>query len=437
MPPWGAGVQVVPGRTLAEKILSSKVGRAVRAGDIVVAKIDLAVAHDGNRPLVTDVFRELGGQRVFDPARVKLVIDHAPAAHNLTAAEVHREMREFARQHGLQLIEAGTGICHQVIPDMGLVAPGDLVVGTDSHTTTYGAFQVFGTGVGSTDLAVAVITGDIWLRVPHSIRVNLYGVLPPGSYPKDVALELLRRLGANGATYMAVEFAGPGLHSIDIGGRMTLANLAMEMGAKTALFPYDDVLERWVGSRRLERPPTRYTPDLDALYAMEIDVDLSRVEPLVAAPHSPDNVHPVATFEGTPVDLAIIGTCVNGRYEDLRVAAQILAGKRIAPGTRLLVTPASREILVQCIQDGTLAALVEAGATIGIPGCTGCTGASGCLMPADGQRVISAANRNFKGRLGNPRAEIFLASPATVAASALAGRIVDPRRVLHGAFAVT
>lgn len=416
-------------QTLAEKILSRRAGRPVYAGETVTAAVDLVIAHDGNRPQALDVFRELGAERVFDPGRVKFVIDHAPATHNRAAAEVHREMRAFAAAQGIELFEAGEGICHQVLPERGHVVPGDVVLGTDSHTTTHGAFQAFGTGVGTTDLAVAMMSGRTWFRVPETIRVELYGRLGPGAFAKDAALWLLGHLGANGATYRAIEFGGPGVAGLGVGERMTFANLAMEMGAKVALFPCDEVLRDWLRPRAGERGEA-LAPDPGAPYVAEVALDLGEIEPMLAAPHQPDNVHPVAAFAGAPIDEAIVGTCVNGRLEDLEVVARVLAGRRVAPGVRLIVTPASREVYLRAARAGILAALAEAGATVGIPGCTGCTGASGCGVPGDGERVVSAGNRNFRGRLGNPKADIFLASPATVAASAVTGRITDPRAFL-------
>lgn len=418
-------------QTLAERLLSRAAGRPVYAGETIVAQVDLVIAHDGNRPQALDIFRELGAERVFDARRVKFVIDHAPAAHNRAAAEIHREMRRFAAEQGIELFESGEGICHQVLPERGHVVPGDVVLGTDSHTTTHGAFQAFGTGVGTTDLAVAMMSGRTWFRVPETIRVELSGRLGAGAFAKDAALWLLGRLGANGATYRALEFGGPGVSGLGVGERMTFANLAMEMGAKVALFPCDEVLRDWLRPRAGDRG-TAMAPDPGAPYVERIALDLGQVGPMVAAPHQPDNVHPVEAFAGAPIDEAIVGTCVNGRLEDLEVVARILEGRRVAPGVRFVVTPASREVYLRAARAGILARLAEAGATVGIPGCTGCTGASGCGVPGDGERVISAGNRNFRGRLGNPKAEIFLASPATVAASAVTGRITDPREFLGG-----
>lgn len=419
------------GQTLAEKILSRAAGCRVVPGEIVIVDVDLMMTHDGNRPLASDVFRQLGGTKVPYPQRVKFVMDHVPGTHNSSAAEVHKEMRVFTEEQGVELIVEGMGIAHQVIPERGYITPGDVLIGSDSHSTTYGAFQVFGTGVGSSDLAVGMMTGKAWMRVPESIQVRLQGLLPDGVYAKDIALDLLRVLTADGATYQALEFTGDGVASIDIGGRMTLANLAMEMGAKAGLFPYDEVLDAWVTARSPSRPPRVFHADPDARYSRILDLDLSQVTPSIAAPHQPDNVFTAREYEGTRIDHAFIGTCVNGRYEDLKVAAQLLDGRQIAPGVRMLVTPASQEVLLRCLDNGIIATLVRAGVRIGIPGCTGCTGASGGEVPASGDRVISAGNRNFRGRLGNRDAEIYLASPATVAASAVTGYITDPRPFLE------
>ncbi len=416
-------------QTMIEKLISRKVGRKVKSGELVIASVDLLVSHDGNRPQATDIFKEMGGERVFDSSKVKLVIDHAPTFPNQAAASVHLDMRRFALEQGAEIIGPGEGICHQIIPEKGYVAPGDFVLGTDSHTCTYGAYNVFGTGVGSSDLAAAMLTGHIWLRVPETIRIELVGERKEGVSPKDIVLYIIKQLRADGATYMAIEYGGVGLKSISVAGRMTMANMAVEMGAKAGLFPCDDVLESWLKDRKITREYTPVEPDDDAIYEKVMIIDLSTIQPQVSLPSTVDRVADLSEAEGTRIDQAVIGTCANGRLEDLREAASILKGKQIYPGVRLFVTPASREVYLHSLHEGIISTLVEAGAIIGVPGCSGCTGGAHFAIPSDGEVVITSANRNFTGRLGNPKAQIYLASPATVAMSALHGKISDARKV--------
>ena len=418
---------MTPAQTIAEKLLSRKAGRPLEAGDIAVCAVDLAVAHDGNRPQSIDILRELGGARPWDPARVKLVIDHAPTQPNLAAAAIHDGMRRFAREYDVEILGPGEGVCHQIIPERGDAAPGDLVLGTDSHTCTYGALNAFGTGVGSSDLAAVFLTGTLWLKVPESIYVDLAGHCGPGVYAKDAILALASRLGADGATYAALEFHGDALTGLSVAGRMTMANMAVELGAKAGVFPCDEVLGHWLAERNTARPADPVAPDAGARYASRLRLDLASLEPQVACPHNVDNVRSISDVAGTPIKEAVIGTCTNGRLEDLAVAAGVLADRRIHRDVRLFVTPASRAIYLAALRAGIIETLLEAGAIINQPGCGACTGGSHVGVPSDGENVVTTANRNFKGRLGNPKANLFLASPATVAASALAGRLTDCR----------
>lgn len=335
-------------------------------------------------------------------------------------------MRTFASEQGIELFRSGDGISHQIVAERRFASPGGLVVGSDSHTCTQGGLNLFATGVGSSDMAVAMLTGQLWFKVPESIQVRLEGALRPGVYAKDVALSLTRRLGADGANWCALEFTGPGLSCLTIGDRMTICNMAIETGAKTGIFEADQVLAEWHGGE--VGFPVR--PDPEAVYKQVVVLDLSALEPCVAAPHAVENVLPVSELSGTVIDQALIGTCTNGRLADLEEAARILRGRRIHPRVRMFVTPASREVFEQAIASGAISTLVQAGATILTPSCAGCTGGGFCGIPADGERVITAANRNFRGRLGNPNAFLYLASPATVAASAIAGEIVDCRTYL-------
>ncbi|MFQ5894407.1 MAG: 3-isopropylmalate dehydratase large subunit, partial [Nitrospinota bacterium] len=363
-----------------------------------------------------------------DPARCAFVMDHMAPAHNASYARMQQMVRDFCREQGIRVYEVGEGISHPVLIEHGCFGPGDLVVGTDSHTCTNGAVNVFSTGVGSSDWAAAMASGKMWFKVPETVRFELRGRLPKGVYSKDLVLYLIGKMGADGLTYKSAEFAGEAIESLSVQARFTISNMAIEMGAKVGLMQADARVGEWF-ARRTDRRFEPVDPDPDARYSHVLVMDVSRLEPQVAKPHRVDNVFPLSEAEGTPIQQALIGTCTNGRLEDLREAAAILRGRRVHEGVRLLVNPASREALVEGMRDGTIPALIEAGALLNPPGCGVCPGITGGI-PADGENVISASNRNFRGRMGNPDASIFLASPATVAASALEGRIADPRRYL-------
>ena len=404
-------------QTIAEKIISRHAGHPVRADDIVVAAVDLAMASDTTAPLAIQAFAAMGGRRLWDPKRCVLVIDHAAPAPNERIANLHALMRDFARRQECRLFEAGEGICHQLMLEHRLARPGDLVLGADSHTCTYGAVGALGTGVGSTDLAAVLLTGKTWLRVPQTVRVQVPGRLRPGVYGKDLALAVLQRTGIAGATYRAMEFCGEAVAQLSSAQRMTVTNMAIEAGAKTAFVETHGLV--------LPYPFTPVVPDPDAEYLDTLRLPAEEIPPMLAAPHSPDQVLPVAECAGEKVHVAFIGTCVNGRLEDLQVAADILRDARVHPDTRLLIGPASRRVFLDALRDGTVDALTAAGATFLPPGCGPCVGTHNGV-PGDGETVISSGNRNFRGRMGNPRAKIYLASPATVAASAREGRITDP-----------
>jgi 3-isopropylmalate/(R)-2-methylmalate dehydratase large subunit len=413
-------------QTRIEKLISRKAGYPAYAGNLVIAKVDLLVSHDGNRPQALDIFKQMGGDRVFDPSKVKLVIDHAPSVPNSSAASIHQSMRSFSEEQSIELFGPGEGICHQIIPEKGYVVPGDFVLGTDSHTCTYGAFNVFGTGVGSSDLAAAMLMGETWLLVPKTIKVDLVGQPKPGISSKDIALALVGIIRAEGATYQALEFHGSALKHITVSGRMTIANMGVEMGAKAAIFPADQVLADWLNQRGNRQPFTPVEADEEATYSQVVTLDVSALKPQVSRHPSVESVSDMDALLGLPIHQAVIGTCANGRLEDLRVASEVVKGKKVAPGVRLFVTPASREIYIDALKEGIITALIEAGAVIGVPGCSGCTGGAHFAIPSDGERVITTANRNFIGRLGNANSELYLASPMIVAASALAGRISYP-----------
>lgn len=413
------------GKTIAEKILSRASGTDAYAGDLVVADLDFVMGQDGTSPLAIKAFRAMNGVKVKDPEKAAMVIDHSAPSPNEGVSALHALMREFAQEQGIHFFDVGEGVCHQLVPERGHAVPGDLVIGADSHTTTYGAINVFSTGVGSTDLAAGMLTGKLWFKVPESLKLTCRGKLPPGVYAKDLVLFLAGQLTADGATYLALEFGGEAVSDLSVEGRFTLANMAVEMGAKAGLMACDAKTLAWVREHS-PREPRPANPDPDAIYAGEREFDVSGLLPMVAKPHTVDNVAPVTEVEGTPIQQAVLGTCTNGRLEDLRIAAAFLRGRRVHPGVRLIVAPASRRIYLDALADGTLATLVEAGASVVTPGCGPCVGTHNGV-PSDGENVISTANRNFKGRMGNNKAFIYLASPATVAASALAGAIADPR----------
>ncbi len=412
------------GMTIAEKIFSRHVGRDVKAGEIVLADIDATMSHDANRPLALEVFEEMGGEKLFDPKRVFMLLDHHFPAYGGGDAVSHQKMRTFCAEQKCTFYE-GEGIAHVVMPEKGHVLPGELVVGTDSHTCTYGAIGAFSCGIGSTDMGVTLMTGKLWFLVPETIRMNITGNFSPGVFPKDLILYIIASITADGATYQAVEFAGPVIETMSMDGRFTLSNMAIEMGAKAGLIAPDDITLEWVKGRA-DREFTIDAPDPDANYAKVMEFDVSDLSPYVAKPHYVDNGVPIEEVIGTPIHQANLVSCTAARMEDLRVAASILKGRKINPGTRMLVVPASREVFKKALQEGLINIFVDAGCHVGTHNCGGCGGEIfGAL--ADGEVVISTANRNFKGRLGNPRAFINLASPATVAASALEGKIVDPR----------
>jgi 3-isopropylmalate dehydratase large subunit len=399
----------------------------VVAGQIVTVKPDRLLTHD-NTSAIAKTFRKIGVARVADPSMNVIILDHVVPAANDTYAQSHKETREFAREQGITAFyDVGEGICHQVLPEQGHALPGMLIVGSDSHTPSHGALGAFAAGIGRTEAAAVMATGEIWLRVPDSMRIVVEGQMATGVSAKDLVLRIIGDIGADGADYMSVEFAGPAIEAMSVGSRQVLCNMAAEMGAKNAYVAPDQVTREWLAGRTTSSW-VEVLPDADAQYARVLAYDASKLVPQVARPHRVDNVVPVTEVLGTPIEQALIGTCTNGRMEDLQAAADILRGKRIAPWVRLLVLPASREILLQAIERGVITDLVAAGATLLNPGCGPCLGAhEGCMAP--GERTISTANRNFKGRMGSRDAEIYLGSPATVAASALKGEIADPRQI--------
>ena len=413
------------GKTIAEKILSNKSGVDARAGDIVVADLDFVLGQDGTSPLAIQAFREMQAKKVFNPDKVAMIIDHSAPSPLQGVSELHAQMRGFADEQKIHLYDIGDGVCHQLVPEQGHVVAGDLVIGADSHTCTYGAINAFSTGVGSTDLAAGLVSGKLWFKVPETIKFVMNGKLMPGVYSKDMILHLIGDITADGATYMSAEYVGEAIADLTVDARFTISNMAIEMGAKCGLMEADAKTEEWVRAHG-KRPFAPVAADADAVYAEIRTYDVSKLVPQIAKPHTVDNVAPITELLGTPMQQGFIGTCTNGRMEDLRIAASILKGKHIAPGTRLIVAPSSRQIYLDAMQEGLLAVLVEAGAAVVTPGCGPCVGTHNGV-PSDGENVISTANRNFKGRMGNNKAFVYLGSPATVAATMLFGKITDPR----------
>jgi methanogen homoaconitase large subunit len=407
-------------QTLSEQILSRSAGRTVHAGDVVTVNVDLVMMHDSLSPgIIRVLHEELGAERVWDPARVAVVIDHVAPAASVQTAEKQAEVRRWARAQGItNLFDVGRGISHPVLVEEGLARPGMVIVGSDSHSTAYGCVAAFGTGMGTTDIALAAATGRTWFRVPETVLVRASGNFRPGVSAKDLGLRATRALRADGATYAAVEWHG--LERLSVMERMTLATLSIEVGAKAGLIPPTGIAQAvpdWLGVQE------------GASYSQLIEIDLATLDPQIAVPHTVDNVADLRDIGRVAVDVVYLGTCTNGHYEDMAAAASILRGRRIAPGLRMLVVPASAQALQRAAEDGTLATLLAAGATIGTPGCGACIGRHmGVLAP--GEVCLFTGNRNFRGRMGSPEAQIYLASPEVAAATALTGYITHPQELL-------
>ncbi|MCS7120093.1 MAG: homoaconitase large subunit [Nitrososphaerota archaeon] len=418
------------GKTISEKILSKASGVDAYAGDIVVAEVDGAMIHDGTALLAMQAFQEMGGDRLWRPDRIFIVIDHVAPSATETFSKVHSTMRKFAEKFGAPLYEAGSGVCHQLMVESGLILPGNLIVGADSHTCTYGALGAFATGIGSTEMAAVFLSGKLWFKVPETMRIIIEGCLPPMVLPKDIILKIVGDIGADGATYKAVEFCGSTVKNMDIEGRLTLTNMAVEMGAKTGIIEPDEKTFDFLTTLKCNFK-TIIRNDEDAAFSDILRVDVSKLEPQIACPHSVDNVKPVAELEGKEVDQVFLGSCTNGRLSDLRVAAKILKGKSVKKGVRMIVAPASRRVFIQALKEGLIETFLDSGCILCNPGCGPCAGAHQGLL-AQGEVCLSTSNRNFKGRMGSQEAEIYLASPATAAATAIEGVITDPRKFLKG-----
>ena len=415
-------------QTIAEKILSNHTGKKVKADDIAICSVDFCFGQDGTSGLIIDNFKKLGNIKPADKRKFFMVIDHSGPSPNVGVSTVHKKMRTFAHEQGVGLYDIGIGVCHQIIPELGHVVPGDLVVGADSHTCTYGAINVFATGVGSTDLAITLASGKNWFRVPQTMKIIITGKLPKGIYSKDIILHIIGKLGANGCTYKSIEFYGGVIEKLSVESRFTISNMAVEMGAKCGLMEADKKVTEWVKrhSRKQIRP---VFADISAEYESIKEFNVSKLTPQVAKPHAVDNVANIEEVKGKHIDEVYIGTCTNGRLEDLEIAAKILRNRKVNSDVKLIIAPASKNVYLEALKAGLIETLINAGGVILSPGCGPCVGTHGGV-PADGDVVISTANRNFKGRMGNPKAFIYLASPATCAASAIEGKIADPRRYL-------
>jgi 3-isopropylmalate/(R)-2-methylmalate dehydratase large subunit len=414
--------------TLAEKILAEHAGlAAVVPGQIVVADVDVAIAQDGTGPLAIQQIEVLGANAVQAPICV-FFVDHAAPAPRRELANAQATIRAFCAASGATLSDIENGVCHQLVAEL-YAKPGDLVIGADSHTCTAGALGAFATGMGSTDVAVGMASGKTWLRVPETFRIAVEGVLREGVEAKDLMLTLIGLLGADGATYKALEFGGPGIDNLPMPGRLTLSNMAVEAGAKAGLMPSDEATREFLAGLGREAAWRPLAADAGAAYERVVTIDAGALVPVVARPHTVDNVAPVAELAGTKVDQVLIGTCTNGRLEDLRAAARLLRGRRRAAHTRLIVTPASRAVAKAAAAEGLMDVFWDAGAVVTNPGCGACVGIHQGIL-ADGEVCLSTANRNFHGRMGNPQASIYLGSPATAAATAVCGVITDPRELL-------
>ncbi|GAW28889.1 3-isopropylmalate dehydratase large subunit [Carboxydocella sp. ULO1] len=417
--------------TITEKILAAHAGREqVQAGELINVRVDLVLGNDITAPVAIKEFRKIGVERVFDPERIALVPDHFTPNKDIKSAEQAKLVREFAREQGLtNYFEVGRmGIEHCLLPEQGLVGPGDVVIGADSHTCTYGALGAFSTGVGSTDLAAAMALGEIWFRVPETIKFVYHGQLRPWVSGKDLILHTIGLIGVDGARYMAMEFTGEAIENLSMDGRFTMCNMAIEAGAKNGIIAPDQKTLEYVQGRA-KRPWQVYQSDSDARYYKVIDIDAAAIEPTVAFPHLPENTRPISQVGTVEIDQVVIGSCTNGRIEDLRIAARILEGKKVHPRVRCIVIPGTQAIYQQAMAEGLIKTFIEAECAVSTPTCGPCLGGHMGIL-AKGERALATTNRNFVGRMGHPESEVYLASPAVAAASAIAGQIVAPEEVL-------
>ena len=419
------------GMTMTQKILARAAGvESCRAGELLMCRLDLVLGNDITAPVAINEFVKMGATKVFDPAKIALIPDHFVPNKDIKSATMAKQMRDFARaQQIVHYYEVGrVGIEHALLPEQGLVAPGEVIIGADSHTCTYGAVGAFSTGVGSTDMAVGMATGECWFKVPEAVKVVLKGKMKPWVSGKDVILHLIGEIGVDGALYQSLEFTGDGVASISMDGRLTIANMAIEAGAKNGIFPVDDVCRAYL-AERVTRPYTAFEPDEDAEYAKVVEIDLDRLDLTVALPHLPENTKPARECTDLAIDQVVIVSCTNGRISDMRVAAQILRGHKVSDRVRCIVIPGTQQVVKDCLAEGLVDVFIDAGAIFTMPTCGPCLGGF-CGVLADGERAVSTTNRNFVGRMGHTGSEIILASPAVAAASAIMGRVATPEEVL-------
>ena len=413
-------------RTIVEKILSNHAGRDLRVGEVAICNVDFCFGQDSSTALAIESFHELGQNDVFDKNKIAIVFDHYSPSPSIAVSGVHKKIREFSKEKGIKVFDVGEGVANQLIAERGFITAGDLVLGADSHASTYGALNILSCGIGSTDFAITLASGKNWLRVPETIRITVNGKLPVGVYSKDIMLHIVKDIGPKGANYKAIEFYGETLKKLSIEARLTMTSMAVEMGAKCSLMEMDAKVEKWF-KKHDNKSPNAVFADENAHYCTKKTYDISELCPLVAMPHAVDNVVSVEEVSDVDISQGIIGTCTNGRLEDLTIAAAILKGKKIHPKKKLIIAPVSRGVFAEAMKRGLIEIFVEAGAIVVAPG-TGPSVGTHNGVPADGENVISTSNRNFKGRMGNPNANIYLASPATVAASCIEGKITDPRK---------
>ncbi len=424
----GRGKDGGMGKTISEKILSEHAGRDLRAGDFAVVRVDLGYVQDGTGPLTVRKLEQMGLESVFDPKRCLLFLDHASPCPRMELANDHKFLRDFAARTGAVLSDVGNGISHQVVTE-SYACPGQVIIGADSHTCTNGALGAFATGMGSSDVAAVFGLGKTWMRVPETFRVVGNGRFQKGVFAKDFIIHLIGLIGDDGATYKAIEYVGEAMESLGMAGRLTIANMTVESGGKTGIFPPDAVTRQWLEQMGRGGAFREIRSDPDAVFERTVEIDVSRLEPTVACPHFVDNAKPIGQIGDVPVDMVWIGSSANGRLEDFHIAAKILKGRKANPRTRIIATPASRAIYAQAMADGTWDAFIAAGAVITGPGCGPCVGVHEGVL-ADNDVCVATQPRNFKGRMGNPKASIYLANPAVAAASAVKGRIADPREFL-------
>ncbi len=417
------------GKTLAEKIISNHCGKEVEAGEFVISTVDVSMVQDGTGPLTVEKLKKLGFEKLNNPERTIFFIDHAAPSPRKELSNAHNILREFAKQTGAYLSDVGEGVCHQRLVE-DFVNPGDVVIGADSHTCTSGALCAFATGMGSTDVAIAMALGKVWLKVPETIKIEVKGKFQAGVFPKDLILHLIGLITADGATYKALEFCGEAIENMSMSDRFTLSNMAVEAGAKVGLIASDPVTQEYLASRGRADCYEELKADEDAVYEKVIEIDVTKLEPTVSCPHGVDNTATVDKLRSIKVDQVFVGSCTNGRIEDLRVVAQVLKDRKVNPDTRLIIIPASRETFLQALKEGLIRVFVEAGASMMTPGCGPCVGVHAGIL-ADDEVCLSTQNRNFQGRMGNPKGQIYLCSPATAAYSATTGFISDPREIVN------